>query len=232
MKNIHMETIGKYKVGFTASWFSPYVKEIIGRLKAPDVLSEETLGGRRKVDIFELAPGNRIVVKHYARGGIIGPLIKEIYFRWGKVRSQKEFEWLKKVRRLGIRAPEPIAFISKGRLFYSCWLITGEIRRHRRLADIISEDSSWYESIISDLTRQVNILIKNRVLHVDLHPGNVIIDNAGKPYIIDFDKARIYAGSKNKLSRRYISRWRRAVIKHRLDPKLIPSFEMDLLPMA
>ena len=72
------------------------------------------------------------------------------------------------------------------------------------------------ESVID----QISALIQNAILHVDLHPGNVLVDAVGKIYLLDFDKGSIYHGTRQTLRNRYFTRWRRAVNKHGL-PKVL-----------
>ena len=74
---------------------------------------------------------------------------------------------------------------------------------------------------MGNVMEQISALIKNNILHVDLHPGNVIIDNQNSAYILDFDKGDIFSGNKYKLKSRYLSRWNRAIQKHQLPEMLI-----------
>ena len=68
------------------------------------------------------------------------------------------------------------------------------------------------ESVIE----QILLLIQNGILHVDLHPGNIVIDGDNQVFLVDFDKGKIYQGNREKLKNRYLSRWQRAVNKHGL----------------
>ena len=70
--------------------------------------------------------------------------------------------------------------------------------------------------VMKAVIKQVSILIKNKILHVDLHPGNVIVGNQNQVYLLDFDKASIFPGEKNALRSRYLRRWNRAIQKHGL----------------
>jgi 3-deoxy-D-manno-octulosonic acid kinase len=72
------------------------------------------------------------------------------------------------------------------------------------------------ESVIE----QISALIQNDILHVDLHPGNVVVDPAGAVYLLDFDKGCVSPGNRQKLKNRYCARWQRAVNKHNL-PKVL-----------
>ena len=78
------------------------------------------------------------------------------------------------------------------------------------------QDETLARRAANSVTEQISLLIQNNILHVDLHPGNVVVDDQGRVFLVDFDKGRIYSGSKTDLRDRYIARWRRAIIKHRL----------------
>ncbi len=73
---------------------------------------------------------------------------------------------------------------------------------------------------MASVIEQIVSLIQNDILHVDLHPGNVVVDATGKVYLLDFDKGTVYYGNRQKLINRYLSRWQRAVNKHGL-PKML-----------
>ena len=68
----------------------------------------------------------------------------------------------------------------------------------------------------SALVHQVSVLMNNHILHTDLHPGNVLVDQNGTAYILDFDKTRTDIHDRDKLRHRYKERWHRAVMKYRL----------------
>jgi len=74
------------------------------------------------------------------------------------------------------------------------------------------------------VSSQVSALIEHGILHVDLHPGNVLVNPEGRLFLIDFDKARLYKNSRG-LKDKYLRRWRRAVDKHDLPPFLYYKLE-------
>lgn len=133
---------------------------------------------------------------------------------------EKESMSLQKVRNFGISAPEPIAFAYRGSFFYQAWLVTREIKQHLTLAQISLSDQNLAGILMQEVVKQISILINKNILHVDLHPGNIIVNQQNQIYFIDFDKGSIYSGSKNKLKGRYVSRWNRSVLKHKL-PKIL-----------
>lgn len=157
----------------------------------------------------------RVVVKHYLRGGLLRYFLRRTYLRSGDYRSKHEFLMLSTVREFGISAPRPIAYGVEGGIFYRTWLVLSELEGVTALADLDGAGER-FEAAMEQLVIQVERLIENRVFHIDLHPGNVVIDNSGQLFILDFDKARMFNGSLNDLRDRYLRRWRRSVIKHGL----------------
>ncbi len=171
----------------------------------------------------------KVVVKHYKRGGAIHFLNKHHYVSsLTASRAKKEFQFLEIVRKKGVNAPEPIAYAIKGGFIYRNWLATKEIENAKGLNLLGDGDVEKIEKYIKELAGQLKILIRNKIFHVDLHPGNVIFDDKGKVYILDFDKARFFKGSFNALRDKYILRWRRAVIKHGLSELLSEYFCANL----
>jgi len=192
------------------------MKYLIKLFERPAKTADSILGGRSTVLIDKINRIGSLAVKYYHRGGIVRHFIKKKYIKFGKTRGQREYEILQKVRSLGISAPEPIAFAYHGHLFYQAWLVTREIKQHQTLAELSMLNEERTRFVMKNVIEQVSTLIKKGILHVDLHPGNVIVDNKGKVYILDFDKGSIFSGNKNILTNRYLSRWNRAIQKHRL----------------
>ncbi len=182
--------------------------------------AEGPLSGRCQVIESTLAGIGPVMIKHYARGGILANFVKETYLRIGKTRGRREFDLLSDFRALGGNAPEPVAFASSGTLLYRGWLITRKIPDARTLAEIALADEKAALLLMEKLCRQVDLLIGHNILHVDLHPGNVLVDAVGTVHIIDFDKGRRFAMGAKRLRQRYLERWRRAVTKYGLPAPL------------
>ena len=192
------------------------LKQLIRCFSLPKKSVHSALGGRTSITVTRIQDIGSVVIKHYRRGGAIRYLIKKRYLKWGKTRCQIEFELLQKVRSFGINAPEPVAFAYRGRLFYQCWLVTREIQNHQTLAQLSCSDKEQARMAMKAVIKQVTMLIKNKILHADLHPGNVIVDNQNQVYLLDFDKGGIFHRNKNALRTRYLHRWNRAIQKHGL----------------
>lgn len=174
------------------------------------------LGGRSAVTRTIIPGIGPVVVKQYTRGGVIRKFNKATYLNFSRYRSQCEYELLKFLDHLGVHVPVPIAFARRGKFFYQAWLTTKEIENADTLADIACKKPDRVRTVMPELSRQVELLIENQIHHVDLHPGNVLVDPGGRLYLIDFDKARTAPVNRRRLREKYIRRWRRAVEKHRL----------------
>lgn len=179
-----------------------------------------TLGGRSSSAAVDISGLGRVFIKHYSHGGLLRAFTGGRFVAAGIPRSRVEFEMLERVRELGVHAPQPYAFVKKGSIVYGTWLVMEELIGARNLVDVQREDPDELQSVMTALGEQMVILIQNRIFHVDLHPGNVLVMRSGLVYIVDFDKAHIFQGSAAALRDLYLRRWRRAVIKHELSPIL------------
>jgi len=213
-------TIDSYHFGFFSNLTESQLRPLTDLFHGSDAGAVSALGGRTAVTPARLDGIGPVVIKHYRRGGLLRYFIKRRYLKLGKTRAQREFELLARVAEFGVNVPQPIVFAYCGRLVYRAWLITREIRQPLSLADLSLQDEDTIGRVMASVINQVSSLIQNHILHVDLHPGNIVLDNAGKVYLLDFDKGKLYHGSRQKLKNRYLTRWQRAVSKHGL-PKVL-----------
>jgi 3-deoxy-D-manno-octulosonic acid kinase len=217
-------TIDSFHCGFSLDLTESQLRPLTGLFNHPTTAGVSALGGRTSVTPAQMAGIGSVVIKHYRRGGLMRYFIKNRYLKFGKTRAHREFEMLDIVGALGINVPEPIAYAHCGRLFYRAWLITREIQQPVSLARLSLQDEKKTSTAMQSVIEQIAALIQNSILHVDLHPGNVVVDAAGKVYLLDFDKGSVYHGNRQKLKDRYLNRWQRAVSKHGL-----PNMLSDIL---
>jgi 3-deoxy-D-manno-octulosonic acid kinase len=213
-------TYDTYHFGLSSDLSDKQLKQLIRIFTAPTEKADSVLCGRTSITITHLEGIGSVFVKYYFRGGLVQYVNQRRYLNLGKTRCQIEYEWLQKVRTLGINAPDPIAFAYRGRLLYQCWLVTREIKDHQTLAQLSCLNEELTRIVMKGVIKQVSTLIKNKILHVDLHPGNVIVDNQNQVYLLDFDKGGVFPGEENALRSRYLRRWNRAIQKHRLPEML------------
>jgi tRNA A-37 threonylcarbamoyl transferase component Bud32 len=172
-----------------------------------------------------------VVIKEYRRGGLLRFMRRRHYIRIGPTRPEREFRNLRAARDAGLNVPEPVLSVSRGMLFYRGWLVTRFVAG-RSLVDVVSSGTDGIPDMLDDLTRQVGLLIERRLAHVDLHPGNVLVDAAGRLYLLDFDRVFAFDEPAEELRRRYEVRWRRAVEKHELPAILADRFSEGLARLS
>jgi 3-deoxy-D-manno-octulosonic acid kinase len=221
-------TIDSYCFGSFWNLTELQLRTLTALMHQTDVRQVPALDGRTSVTPVQLDGIGSLVIKHYRRGGLLRYLIKGRYLRVGKTRGQREFELLDLAGSSGIHVPQPVAYAYRGRLFYAAWLVTRSIREPVTLARLSQQDVEEARQVVPAAAEQIGLLIKNKILHVDLHPGNVVIDDSRQVYLLDFDKGRVFRGSREKLKDRYIARWRRAVDKHRLPDMLNDALRTEL----
>lgn len=200
----------------------------VGGQNRPSAGLNPPLGGRGAVSRASIDGIGSVAVKQYHRGGWIRHVVKNKYLKWGGTRGLKEFEILQTVRNLGINAPEPLVWVCRGNLVYSAWLVMRHITESQTLAHLSRENEDLAGRAMKSTVAQMMTLVQNRILHVDLHPGNVIVDPEGKVYLLDFDKGRIFRGNRQQLQERYFARWKRAVNKHDLPALLIDRMQIGI----
>lgn len=162
----------------------------------------------------------------FRRGGLLARWVKKSYLRIGKTRAQIEFEQLQAVKKIGVQAPQPVAFACKGSLFYRNWLVTLEIPCVQSMAQLSRTTPQLVPAALHSLCRQVDLLINEGILHADFHPGNVLVDDRDNVYLIDFDKAGVCRRSRAWLTEAYRRRWCRAVRKHGLPQTLCTNMNL------
>lgn len=217
-----------YQFGACITLTEVQMDRLIGFFSQPPPASDTVLGGRDSISHHRIEALGPVVIKHYKRGGLLGRLVRHNYIRLGKSRSRLEFELLQNARKLGINVPEPLVWASRGFLIYRAWLVTGEIESALPLSKLSLEDEKRTRRVMPAAVEQISRLIENGIIHVDLHPGNVLVDGRDRIFLLDFDKGKFQQGDRNTLRKRYIKRWQRAVSKHGLPDYLNQMLEAGL----
>jgi len=183
------------------------------------------LAGRTEIVIKNFSLTGMVVFKNYFRGGFLSLINRRTYFRFRKeMRPVTEFFLLEKMRDLGLPVPEPVAAYYRGRYIYQGGIVTKYIKSSYTLAEYSIKFPEKAEKIFKGQFLSVyEKLLQNKIYHVDLHPGNVLVGEGEKIFVIDFDKAFISEELPFYLNEKYVKRWNRSILKHNLPDFLIMS---------
>ncbi len=228
-RSVIKKTHRGYRFGLAADYDPMVLDRLIAAIDSPVPRSSRVLGGRGIISHAEIPVTGPVIVKHFRRGGPVRHFTTTRYIKWWKTRPELEFDVLSTASKAGVSVPKPVAHIHRGALIYRGWLVTERVSGHRSLALIDVEDGPPLGPIMDQVVESIMKLIEARICHVDLHPGNVLVDKDLRIYLIDFDKAFRFTGSRQALRDWYIHRWRRAVAKYRLPHVLAELLSAGLL---
>lgn len=135
----------------------------------------------------------KYVLRHYMRGGFIANFSKDSFFYKGKksARSLQEFMMLDNLHNLGMNVPIPIAARThRVGLWAKYDILVSYIENSTNLAQLLR-----VRTLTTDETAQIAKIIvqlaQNNVYHSDLNIRNLLLDDQGVMWIIDFDKSKI-----------------------------------------
>ncbi|NND65181.1 MAG: 3-deoxy-D-manno-octulosonic acid kinase [Gammaproteobacteria bacterium] len=131
-------------------------------------------------------------LRHYCRGGKLAGLLKDRYFGTNIERSRayKELALLSWLYQKSLPVPAPVgARVKRSGLIYRADILTAWIAGAKPLTEWLGRDlvnKPLWESI-GECIRRFHRL---GVDHPDITAQNILIDEASKVYLIDFDRAR------------------------------------------
>lgn len=223
------QTINGVECRFACPLPDHEIRDLLASLERPRDLFEATavLGGRSSVWLHQIPSVGPAVIKEFRRGGMLQAFRRRHYLRAGTTRPDREFDALRLARAAGVNAPEPIASFVRGSVFYRGWLATRFIEG-RSLVTVAASQPELIPGIMAQVSWQVLLLIRHRMAHVDLHPGNVLVDGRNVPVLLDFDRAIMFDRSPAELREQYHVRWTWAVAKHALPGMLSELFTRGL----
>lgn len=167
------------------NWFDPNFwqqqKKIVGAKK-----------GRATAWFFKQAELTA-VLRHYWRGGLVGKLLSDQYLYMGhkKTRVYQEFSLMVELIELGLNVPKPIAAkVSRHGFIYRGDIITEAVSGAKSVLDILIE-RPLSETETKKIAQTIAQFHKKGVYHADLNINNILFDDSGDVYIIDFDRGEI-----------------------------------------
>lgn len=134
--------------------------------------------------------GRDMVLRHFWRGGMVGRIVKDRYWRApvDQTRAMREFTLLDWMHGQGLPVPRPIAArVRLGLLSYRADLLMERIPNTTTLAETLTKTAlpaaTWAR--IGAVIARMHAL---GVDHSDLNCRNILMDDAGETWLIDFDK--------------------------------------------
>ena len=131
------------------------------------------------------------VLRHYRRGGFIGKFLNDQYLYTGLPRSYPWREWhlLDRPYQSNLPVPKPAACqIIQHKFYYTADLITHKIPNTLSLAQHLKQnplsDDLWH-----NIGETLKLFHEHNVYHADLNAHNILLDNKGKVWLIDFHKS-------------------------------------------
>ena len=147
----------------------------------------------RGTTFFIQHQGRDFVLRHYQRGGFISKLSKDNYIWLGLWLSRPWREWklLQKMLEKGLPVPTPVAMKAERKgLLYSADIMMHRIPNSRTLMQILMVDelAEGYWIAIGSVIRRFH---EEGVYHADLNANNIMLDEGGRCFLIDFDRCGI-----------------------------------------
>ncbi len=137
------------------------------------------------------------VLRHYKRGGMVARWNKELYLGWSlkNTRAWKEWHLLNTLHVLGLPVPQAVAAqvlwpFGRASGLYKAAILLNKINGAKTLAQKIQEKSLDSETW-NNIGHCIRLFHNYGVYHADLNANNILFDESGKIYLIDFDRGCI-----------------------------------------
>ena len=176
-------------------------------------------GGRGQAWFVQFA-GLSLVYRCYLRGGLLAKLIKQTYFGFAveSSRSFKEYRLLQWMSEKGLPVPQAVAASMCRWPFalsplYRAHILISRIPNVKTLNELLLEfnqsDEVWVS--IGQCLRHFHNL---NIYHADLNAHNILLNNQGAVYLIDFDKGEVRENKNNVFwKQENIERLKRSLLK-------------------
>jgi 3-deoxy-D-manno-octulosonic acid kinase len=149
----------------------------------------------RGTTVFVQHDDRVFALRHYCRGGLPAKLSKDRYLWRGLAQSRPWREWqlLLELQRRGLPVPRPVAVrVVRHGLTYTADIVT-EALDARPLAEWLGERRLPAVQLeqLGGWLRRFHL---EGLYHADLNARNILLDEAGKVYLIDFDRCALRRG--------------------------------------
>ena len=154
--------------------------------------------GRGTTHFAEIA-GRAVVLRHYRRGGAVRHLLGDRYLWTGlqRTRPWRELAVQAALHARGLPVPQAIGarVVRAGAApFYRADLLSERLPATRTLAQALAA-GGLPASVWRAVGRTIARFHAAGLEHADLNAHNILLDDAGEVWLIDFDRARLHTGA-------------------------------------
>lgn len=180
-------------------WYEPErVDTPDGRLFDPEAWRGEAQvmragRGRGAAWFIDLSAERRYVLRGYRRGGMVARLVDDRYLYTGSERTRpaREIRLLEHLERLDLPAPRPVAARYRRSGFtYRADILTERLPGTRTLSQCL-EAGALSEDTWRSIGRCIRRFHDAGICHADLNAHNILLDEDGRVFLIDFDRGRL-----------------------------------------
>ncbi|MCV2886161.1 3-deoxy-D-manno-octulosonic acid kinase [Aestuariibacter sp. AA17] len=177
---------------FPIEWFdSAYL--------AQNALLTGSAGGRGTTYFFHVNDTD-LVLRRYKRGGLPGKLLNDQFWYLGlsRTRAWRELSLLLQLNELNLPAPVPVAArVVKHGFYYQSDIITERLASAKDVHNLLLQ-SALTPSEWEKIGRTIRQFHDCQVYHHDLNIHNIMMNDQGRIFLIDFDKCGFKHGEKWK----------------------------------
>jgi 3-deoxy-D-manno-octulosonic acid kinase len=186
VKNCYIIYDARLAGQISTQWFEPdYWRGTGGEV--------QTVGAGRGRAWFVQSQDQHYVLRHYCRGGLAAKISADRYVWTGlqRTRAWREYLLLVKLQELGLPAPRPLAArVQRHGAFYQADLLTRRIPESQPLSRVLAQhaldDSQW-----CSIGKCIRDFHHHDIYHADLNAHNILLNEQGDIYLIDFDKSGV-----------------------------------------